>query len=114
MRLANMLMDSVLYDSCAILFWPNSVLLGLTFNPMGLGFLFVLVFLILLFLLGFSLQSKLPSSQSTICAKQSIEEWLWVTSSYLRRVVVKVALGKRRTKRYFKQPSEYVTFSLAK
>ena len=38
LRLASMQMDSVLCDSCAILFfWPNAVLIGLTFNPMGLG-----------------------------------------------------------------------------
>ena len=38
LRLASMLMDSVLCDSCAILFlWPNAVLVGLIFNPMGLG-----------------------------------------------------------------------------
>jgi len=38
LRLASMRMDSVSYDSCAILFfWPIAVLIGLTFKPTGLG-----------------------------------------------------------------------------
>ena len=38
LRLTSVRMDSVLYDSCAILFfWPIAVLIGRTFKPTGLG-----------------------------------------------------------------------------
>ena len=93
LRLANMSMDSVLCDSCAIIFrgpiWSH-LFVNLTTQSLALS---VLIFLSSLFLLGFSPQSKLPSSPFMTCAKQSTVAWWWGMWSSWKRVVVRVVHG---------------------